>query len=221
MAVLQPRMWQASRAVWDGGRKSGGQWEAFKSIVPDPDLIVTSAEFAELQAMSDSVWANSDAAWLLNGVTTERPIYWHDPRCGASKARIDADKPGFLIDYKTARNIDTASFFRSCHNLHYVMRMGWYARAIEATTGKRPDVFLIVQESAAPWDCYPVHIPASMIRDGEAEAVDIAVHYRCCEQSGVFPGVVSGVAEYEPPAWAVCSGDEVDNTTGEMKAGEL
>jgi hypothetical protein len=217
MAVLQPRMWQANRAVWVGSRKAGKDWEAALSMVSDPDLIVTPNEDCELNAMADSVWANSDAAWLLNGVTTERPIYWHDQRCGASKARTDADRPGYLIDYKTARNIDPASFFRSCHNLNYVMRMGWYARAIEVTTGQRPDVFLIVQESAAPWDCYPVHIKPSMISDGESEAVEIAVHYRCCEQSGVFPGVVSGVAEYEPPAWAMANEDFDPNatTTGE------
>ena len=208
MAVLQPRMWQANRLVWDLGRKAGKEWEAFAATALDPDFIATTDQDNDLQAMSDAVWAHSECAWLLDGVTTERPIYWHDPRCGACKARIDADKPGYLIDYKTARNIDTVSFFRSVYNLHYVLRMGWYCRGIEATTGKRPEVYLIVQESSAPWDCYPVHISAAMIKDGEAEAVETAVLYRCCESAGSFPGVAGGLVEYEPPEWTMAS--EVD-----------
>jgi len=213
MAVLQPRMWQANRLVWDRGRKAGKEWEAFAATALDPDFIVKADQDDDLKAMSDAVWAHSECAWLLDGVTTERPIYWHDSRCGASKARIDADKPGFLIDYKTTRNIDTTSFFRSVYNLHYVLRMGWYCRGIEATTGKRPEVYLIVQESAAPWDCYPVHISASRIKDGEAEAVETAVLYRCCEASGSFPGVAGGLVEYEPPAWAMASEVNMEGVT--------
>ena len=202
LAVLQPSLWRRERVIWTGGRKAGGAWEQCCNDASDLDMIVTADECEQLQAMSDAVWDHKECAWLLEGVTTEQPIYWQDARAGACKARLDGYKPGYLIDYKTARNIDITGFCRSAYNLHYPLRMGWYARGVQAVTGVRPDVFLIVQESSAPWDCYPVHIPARIITDGESEAVDIAVQYRCCEQSGVFPGVASDMVEYEPPAWA-------------------
>jgi hypothetical protein len=214
-------MWQANRLVWELGNKAGKAWESFASNALDADLIVTTEQDNDLRSMSDAVWAHSECAWLLDGVTTERPIYWYDWRCGACKARVDADKPGILLDYKTTGKIDTASFFRSVYNLHYVLRMGWYCRGIEATTGKRPEVYLIVQESAAPWDCYPVHISAAMIKDGEAEAVETAVLYRCCEASGSFPGVAGGLVEYEPPAWTMAESEEIDITTGQMEGSAL
>jgi hypothetical protein len=205
LAVLQPRLWQYNHALWTAGRKAGKEWEAFAAQVSDPDMIATPEEHAKLQAMSAAVWAHKDCAWLLEGVTTEQPIYWQDKRCGACKARVDALKPGYLLDYKTARNVDVDGFCRAAHNLHYPLRMGWYARAVETFTGRRPDVFLIVQESAAPWDCYPVHIPAALVREGEEAAIEIAIKYRCCEIAGSFAGVSDTMIEYAPPAWAMAS----------------
>lgn len=209
MAVLEPRRWAASRNVYRGeGSKATKEYKAWAADIDDTDMIVTASESAAFDDMSLAIWQHKECAWLLDGCIFETPIWWDSDRYGRGKARIDAHKTGYIIDYKTTRSLDPRAFMRSAFNLNYHIRMGWYVHGWEMLTGERRDVVLIVQETEPPYDCYPMHMSDFVIGKGEQEAVDIAVRYHCCRTAGSFPGVASDMVEFELPAWA--GGDEVN-----------
>ena len=214
-AVLEPDRFFASLAIWDGAVKRGKEWDAFKAANPDPDAIVTRSELSDLESMKRAIWDHAIASDMLRGVETEQVIQWEDDVYGAGKARMDAVKPGMVIDYKTTRNIEPAAFYRTAYNLAYHVRMGWYAHGIEIATGTRPRVYLVVQESDRPFDCWACEIPASILKAGEKEAFEIAVRYSIARNDGGrYWGVSNEMEEYQLPAWAMGGEDATPNMEG-------
>jgi len=216
-AVLEPDRFFRSVAIWDGAVKRGREWDAFRAENPDGDLIVTREELADLEAMKRVIWQHPAAAPLLRDCETEQSIEW-EAHYGRGKARMDAVGDARIIDYKTTRNIDPKAFYRAAFSLGYHIRMGWYVHGHEIVTSKRPSVFLIVQESSAPFDCWVCMIPAPILRAGQNEAVEIAVKYSVARANGKYKGVSESVLDYELPAWA---GGEIDQSTGTMEASAL
>jgi len=216
-AVLEPDRFFGSVAIWEGAVKRGKDWDAFRADHPDGDLVTTRSELADLESMKRAIWTHPVAARLLDGCATEATVQW-EAHYGAGKGRLDAQKPGCIIDYKTTRNIEPRAFYRAAFGLGYHIRMGWYVHGWEIAKGDRPDVFLIVQESDAPWDCWVCQIPKPILRAGENEAKEIAVRYAVARESGRFKGVSDECLEYELPAWA---GGDIDQSTGTMEASAL
>ena len=205
MSVLEPERGKRSHGVWTGKTKRGGEWESCLSSASNPDYIVTPDEHAELSEMSAAVWRCGHAVRLLTGCEFERPVYWTGPRYGLGKCRVDAMQASgaVLVDYKTTRKPGVDAFMRTAWNLAYHVRMGWYAHGIEIATGTRPDVWLIVQEQSAPFDCWVCHMPAAIVEEGEKTAIDIAARYRCACEAGVWPGVASDVVQFAVPSFAM------------------
>lgn len=203
-AILEPGRFFAGCAIWEGAKKSGGKWDAFKAEHKDGDLIVTPAEHVKLAAMSKAVWRTSEAAECLDGALMEQVGVWADDKLGSCKMRVDAwhKQRGILTDLKTTGQIDPQSFWRTAHNMGYQTKMGWYARGVQnAFGGAWPKVRLIVLEQDAPFDCWVCQIPESIVREGEEQAVETARLYRACEAAGTFPGAVDGMIDYELPGW--------------------
>jgi hypothetical protein len=188
-------------AIWEGAVKRGKAWDEFLDDCLDIDLILTRDEMAKLQAMQRVVWANPDAAGLLTNAETEQSFAW-EAHYGAGKCRADAVQAGVVTDYKTTARIEPDAFFRVAYNLGYHLKMGWYAHGIEKATGARPEVWIIVQESDAPFDCWACKMPPGVVKDGEKAAVDIAVRYSVAAHEGRFKGVADGVIDYRLPEWA-------------------
>ena len=52
--ILEPRLFKKEFAVWEGGRKAGGEWKAFKEYHIDKDIL-TKDQFNEIKKMRDAV----------------------------------------------------------------------------------------------------------------------------------------------------------------------
>lgn len=211
-AILEPDRFFDGLAIWDGAVKRGKAWDAFKADA-DTDLIVTRDEMASLQMMQRIVWSKPDAAKLLGDCETEQSYTW-EAHYGKGKCRADATAEGIVVDYKTTAQIEPDAFFRTAFNLGYHIKMGWYAHGIEKATGTRPKVYLIVQEASAPWDCWVCQMPSKIVKDGEKEAVEIAVKYAVAAHEKRFRGVADGVIEYMLPAWATGGEEALPNMEG-------
>ena len=212
-AVLEPERFFHELAIWKDGRRYGKAWDAFCDEHPNADLIVTPDELDTLMAMSKALWLRRDVSGLLEGCEFEQTYQWEDARYGAAKSRIDAANlstgAGYIIDYKSCS--DLAGFMRNAYNLHYHIRMGWYAHGLDVLHGKGlPNVYLIAQESAPPYDCGLINIPHTILAPAVDEAIEVAECWAVCSRMNTFPGVMPEMVEFELPAWATNVNAEID-----------
>ena len=215
-AILEPERFLDTVSLWEGKVRRGREWDACKDAAPDTELIVTPDEMEKLRAMQRNVWAMPEAADMLKTCETEQVVQW-EGKYGKAKGRVDAIRPGLVMDYKTTANIEPSAFFRTAFNLAYHAKMGWYAHGIEIATGRRPTVRLIVQEASAPFDCWVCEMPDSIVRDGEEEAVEIARAFHVAVHLDHFPGVSEadkGIVQYELPGWATPGNEAIPEMEG-------
>lgn len=204
-AVLQPARLTTDVSVWDGGRRHGKAWDAF-CAEHDGQIIVRPDDCRKADAIAAAVRRNGQASALLAGCEYEHSLLWDDPECGDCKARLDAVKPNVIADLKTTARIGNVD--RMAINAGWYIQLGWYNRALTARYGPaNRELYVIVAESGEPFDVAICRLGNDLAELGEATAVDIATHYRECEQAGVFPGVDGGKLHViECPAW-LDSGD--------------
>ena len=220
-AILEPDRYAESTVVWTGGNKRGKVYDAFSDMHACKDIL-SEAEASAIMAMRSAVMQDGDAARLLADCTVFEYVAMFDggTGVGACKARLDGcagrGASGMLLDYKTTREIgkDGARFMRSAEGMGYSHQLAWYWLAM----GKPSNVWIIAQESAAPYSVAVFWVPASALEPALEECLDIARMYRVCEMTGHFPGPTRGVVTWERPAWAT---GEQDMSNGTMEASEL
>jgi hypothetical protein len=154
-------------------------------------LVCKPAEYDAAHRMRDMVMACEDAAWLIGRTQHEVSLFWRG-NYGPAKARPDMFAPGeTLADYNSTGDITPFRFFGVAERLGYHVKMGWYSEGAELLAGRRPDVFVIVQEAKPPYDCWVCTMAAEIVEAGREEAVEIATRYRAHEVAGSWPGVVT------------------------------
>ena len=180
--------------VWDGKTRRGAAWDAFSAM--HADYINGEDERAELVAMRAAVLSNPDVRPFLNRKwQTERVVTWCD-EYGQGKARLDmASDDGIptILEVKTTRSIEARAFGRQFSELAYHIQLGWYWRAGRKLWNVGPGcddpaVYVLTIESAPPYDSALIPVPHQVILEGYYAARMIALRYRECERSGVFPG---------------------------------
>lgn len=203
MAVLEPDRFVQLATIFDGS-KASKEWKVIKAGAPNVDTIMTSAEMEKLMAMTAKIEACSDAEKLLSDIQSEKMVTWESDTYGAGKARLDGHNQAYIVEYKTAKDIDEKSFIRQSIKLGYDIAAGWYRFGAIASgiIGSRADFIFIVQEAEFPFEVAVYQAPKSMLEIGYAEAERIAKEYRQCEKSGIWTGVqIGGMKELEMPEW--------------------
>jgi hypothetical protein len=198
-ALLEPVRFASMIAVWTGGRRAGPAWTAFEAAnVGKVD--VTPVELERLTAMQVSSRADKDSRFALSQVSeTERVIQWTDPTLGPCKCRLDGWCERVILEYKTTRTVDKRRFLNQAESLGYHLQLGWYWHA----AGRPENVWLVTQESAAPYCVVTYSVAASVLETAYQEALDIAARYRVCEVCNSYPGPHPGVQNFERPAWTM------------------
>lgn len=197
LAVLEPEVYGSVATIWTGGRRYGKAWDAFVDESGGEEWIVKADENAELLQMTAAVHGNPDAHRLIESSAHEQTVTWD-----GGKARVDMAGEGWLADLKTTARID--GFGRQFFNLGYDLQMGWYADGAGVDRA-----FVIVLESAAPFDCVVYKIPDHILERGRTRAQEIARHYKACCICENWPGVGNGesMLDLPVPAW-VTGGSE-------------
>jgi hypothetical protein len=207
-AILEPKEFMELASVFDGDKRSK-EWKEFKAS-HDGDFILTQDEMDTLTAMSDAVHSNKTAHELIVACVPEYTIEWETPEYGKAKGRMDGfSKTKGILEYKTAANIDEHRFGQQCVTLGYDLACGWYvegaiARGLfnEYRSDTVPQFTFIVQQNKSPYDVAVYYASLQMITLGRKNARKLAIQYRECEKSGVYPGIqADGPKELVMPPW--------------------
>ena len=135
--ILEPKTFKHEFAVWEGGRRAGGEWQAFKLYHSGKDII-TKAQFDEIEKMRVAVMANPEAKNLLTGGIPERSVFWRDEETGLlCRARADYIKESggktILIDLKTCVSAEPEKFTRDLFNMGYPLQECMYRTGFNAS----------------------------------------------------------------------------------------
>jgi hypothetical protein len=204
-AILEPKEFLELASVFDGDKRSK-EWKEFKAN-HDGEFILTQDEMDTLTAMSDAVHANKAAHELITACVPEFTLEWDTDDYGKAKGRLDGfSKTAGIIEYKTAANIDERRFAQQCtpSGLSYDLAVGWYIEGVMALglTAEIPPFTFIVQQNKPPFDVAVYFASKQMITLGRKNARKLAIQYRECEKSGVYPGIqVDGPKELVMPEW--------------------
>jgi hypothetical protein len=207
LAVLEPHR-LAEVAVWEGGVRRGKEWDAWNAANAGR-IQAKPEELATARAIGEAVRAHPVAAALLDRCEVERSIFWVDPDTGIPcKARLDACKPGAVIDLKTARDVSPRAFGRAASALDYPGQLGHYGAAWAAETGDIADLYIIAVESDDPHDVAVYQIDHVATHAGLQRRRRYLDTLAECQRTGRWPGQVPDLYPLDIPAYY---NEEADN----------
>ena len=216
MAVLEP---DKQPAIWTGGQRKGKAYEEW-TAAQLPDIEQTTAdEWASVTACAAAVMSNKRAAALLDGTKREYSLYADATQYGPVCARLDAWKPGVLIDLKSTQQVDRRSIERICTSMAYHIQFGTYSWILEALKLDRlPTCWGIFVEQKPPYDVAVYPISKFDVMAGMSEALKVAERYRICELRREWPGQQTDEEEIRLPEWAYkqAGGNLEDGNMGDL-----
>lgn len=212
-AILEPHRFMAEYALWDErteeGKlrpRNGKLWDAFVEKHAGRK-IVKADEHAAAMAMRDAVRSHPDAGRYIEKGDPEVVMTWVDAETGrACKGRLDwlnanAVTDPVLVGVKTARDCRPIPFGNAAAKLGYHLQWAFYFDGYKAITGLEPRVVEIVVENAPPYDVAVYRIPTEVIEQGRDEYRQLLVTLAACEESGTWPGAVTGEQVLSLPSW--------------------
>jgi hypothetical protein len=204
--VLEPETYFRDQCVvWADGRKAGKAWDEFSEAAGSRE-VVTLDELGRLQTIAAAVHGNPDAHRLIESTEHEVVRAWDSPSYGRAKCRVDgySDRLG-LVELKTCGSL--RRFPGQCVTLGYDIQGGWYCNS--TVNLYSTPVHFIAVEARQPHDVAVYRVPHDLLQCAGDRADKLAVQYRACERSGVFPGQSAGIAELVLPDWA---GGDLDDS---------
>jgi len=210
IAILEPERFVREYSVFEGKRKSGKEWEAFKLANKGRELIKAD-DLLEAIAMRDAVRADALAsAYLANGAH-EATLVWVDQDTGLKcKGRVDwLRNDHVLVDVKTTRDATPHWFSRDVARLMYHVQCAMYLDAVETLTGEEARFVVLAIEKTEPYDVVTFDVPEATIIAGRDEYRRLLRLLMQCQQDKRWPGIGNGFeVALTLPAWAVA--DESD-----------
>lgn len=212
-AIMEPDRFALDYAVWQGGRRAGAEWEAFKAAHAG-HTVLTSDEYAAALGMRDGVERHPIARGLFRSGDSERTVLWTDADTGIEcKARIDHWDGRTLVDLKTTRDIDARMFGSGAARWAYAEQLAFYLdglRAVGVTTDEPP--LIVAVEDEPPHDCAVFRVePIDLDRARATVAGCLAVVAKG-RASKHWPGRYPEIVPLRLPAWSY--GDEPE--TGDL-----
>ena len=220
-AILEPHRWEEEVAVWEGGRRSGKEYTAWKEAHADR-LQIRHQDLPPILAMQDAVHSHPVASDLLAQGEAEVTIQWTDEETGlACKGRVDwlivEDDRAVLVDLKTTRATCPRRFASQAAKLGYHCQLAHYRAGVAAATGLPPsrvEVYIVAVESSAPHDVVAYLLDDDTLYPGEEEVRELLALLRRCHVEGRWPGRAEDVQRLELPAWVFPSDDDEADDLG-------
>lgn len=158
----------------------------------------------EIRALKtrDAVFANPLAREYLDQCRAfEQEIYWNGHLGVPHKAKIDASRPGLIVDLKTTADASPKAFPRSAINYGYHLQAANYRKAHAREYGVEPLFIVIAVETVEPFGVSIFEFDDRSIAEGEAAMRRAARIYRDCIAENDWPGYPPRVNLIEFPAW--------------------
>ena len=214
VAVLEPERYGTEFAVWDritdGGRsapRNGKYWDAFCDA-NQGRKVLTMAENATALALARAVRSHEGALRYLQSGEPEVTLEWQLPTSPPrpARGRVDwltrIDGQPYIVDLKTARDCRPFQFGNQCARLGLHLQLAYYHDGVEAITGDRPRVVVIVVESDEPHAVAVYHVPDDVIEQGREEYLQLLATLEECERTDAWPGPVPLEETLSLPTWA-------------------
>jgi exodeoxyribonuclease VIII len=215
--VFEPETFERDFAIWEGGRRQGKEWEAFRDAhvnqtIFKPDEIELAAQMAEAVRRHPLVQP------YLTGGLFEHPIRWTDGATGLlCKAKPDwlIAERRILLDLKSARSIDARRFGAFSARLGYHCQLAHYRNGVTAALGWRPERVLIVAvENEPPHDVAVFELDEEALYVGEQEVQELLAMLRACRTADQWPGRYTEEQALQLPAWLFNDDEEDQGSFG-------
>ncbi len=187
--------------VWDGVKR-GKAYEEFK-LENEGATIISEKQMEDLEQARYRIEDHAVACGLLDTARTEVSLVWDDPTTGMRcKARMDFVSDGYWGDYKTSNAIDSRSFESTSYRLGYHVQLAHYAEGLRVLTGQSLPVYIIAQESKAPYDVAVYEVAPSLLSAGMKKRNEIINKIKECKESDYWPGASTEKEVLNAPIWA-------------------
>lgn len=202
-ALLEPGKFDSRYAVFDG-RRAGKEWDKWqddhpgvKSLKPD--------EMERVTRSAEAVRAHRIARHLLEGCRAEEPTTWVDPDTGLKcKGRIDAIAPGFVLDLKSARDVEPKWFRRAAADYLYHGQLAFYHDG--ATVARKipgdAEPYIIAAQSDEPFDVATFQLAPDTLGAGRALYRSLLRRLVECQEADFWPGTAPDLEMLDLPPWA-------------------
>ncbi len=213
-AVFEPMRFLREYALFEGDRRAGKAWEAFKEQHPNK-TILKSEEYDRCLAIAESVRNNPHAAEILDKGKAEQTITWIDPSTGlACKGRIDfiSESQPCIADLKTTGDIDARRFSALAARMGYFTQCAWYRDGYRLSGGDMLSAAIIAVEKDPPFDVAVYVLDEDSLYAGAEEYVRLITRVRECTESGKWPGRYQEKQTLQLPAWCWDEENDTDAT---------
>jgi hypothetical protein len=195
-AVLEPKRFWPTVAVFDGKVKRGKAWDAFvaRAVANGRTIHISQREETDLLWLSERV----EKMGILTG-HSEVSIFWRDERFGIDrKARLDHLAAGWVYDLKTTSK-PLEDFIQSIEEYGYDRQGEWYWDAAESAGETIQGMRFIVVETTGLKRVGLVSLtPEQLARGREQNEANLTL-YTACLSSGHWPEAEIPAAKFWRP----------------------
>ena len=189
--ILEPDS-EPDYVIWEGGDRRGKAWKEFEAANFGKTIFKPN-EVAHCNKMAEAVASHPAAKSLLKGCAFEYVLEWRDPQTGlACKGRLDAVKPGVLIDIKSCASIGPRQFARTAAEMGYHLQLAHYSNGIKAIRGYFPaKIYIIAVEVRPPYDVAVYEIGPEPMEIAQMELAYTMKLLKTCIDRQEWPGIAS------------------------------
>lgn len=184
-------------AAYEGERRAGKEWEAFKAANADA-TIVKASEWEEASNIADAVRAHPAAVDALINGQRETPLSW---TIAGRECHGTPDVLGLhLADLKVTNDASPDRFQWHARKMGWLGQLAWYYEAARQTQPILPNrVSIVAVESSAPYVVTVFDLTDEALLLGEKTWRLYFERLRACEETDYWPGYVEGVARLGVP----------------------
>lgn len=202
-AVLEPSLFAAKYAVFEGDRRTKDGKARYEELQQRGATIISAADNDAISAMAMAIRQHPIAARLLASGLAESSVFWQHPATGLQcKCRpdwwIEADET--VVDIKSTEDASPAAFARSVAAYRYHVQAAHYLMGTQA----RRFLFVAVEKKAP-------HAVAVYELDDDALQIGMRLRdrdleqYASCVEFDTWPGFPAEIMPLTLPRWAAGS----------------
>lgn len=215
--VFEPEKFNAEYAIWEGGRRAGKEWDAYK--LEHADATILREQDAEMVTeLAEAIRRHPLVEPYLDGGEFERPITWTDAATGLPcKGRPDWLLPErrILLDLKTCICAEGRRFGALSARFGYHCQLAHYRAGVTAALGWEPKrVLIVAAEKDAPHDVSVFELDQEALYFGAEEVAELLRAVKVCRQTGVWPGRYLEEQALQLPAWVTMDDEEDPEAMG-------
>ena len=195
-AFLEPELMLDRVVLWEGNRRAGKEWDAFKAE-HDGKIILTNGYHENLKGMLRSMRRHPEILkW--NARPGEVEVSHKAEINGVMvKGRVDKLTDDPIIDAKASGvDLDETRF------ASHAVRLGWHIQgALYRRLFNRKRFMLSVVEMSPPYDVVMFELSPELLELGDREAMLLLSAWKACCDNNHWPGRSDELVTLEVPKW--------------------